>query len=124
MLKNTTFNKTHAIFSFNVTTVSSRIVGVDFTEGGKPENPEKNPRSTGETNYNSTHMSSKFFEINNNLSCIISQAGMASSEFYASIKTRHCKGCFPVMTFFLRTCAQYASMNEFTCSEHSVRIRT
>ena len=23
----------------------------------------------------------------------------------------------------LRTCAQYASMNEFTCSEHSVRIR-
>ena len=35
---------------------------VDFAEGGKPENPEKNPRSTGETNYNnSTHMSSKFF---------------------------------------------------------------
>ena len=36
---------------------------VHFTEGGKPENPwEKNPRSTGETNYNnSTHMSSKFF---------------------------------------------------------------
>ena len=34
---------------------------VHFTEGGKPENPrEKNPRSTGETNYNnSTHMSSK-----------------------------------------------------------------
>ena len=31
-------------------------LGVDFTEGGKPENPEKNPRSTGETNYNnSTH---------------------------------------------------------------------
>ena len=24
----------------------------------------------------------------------------------------------------LRTCTQYASMNEFTCSEHSVRIRT
>ena len=24
----------------------------------------------------------------------------------------------------LRTCAQYASMNEFTCSEHSVRIHT
>ena len=24
----------------------------------------------------------------------------------------------------LRTCAQYASMNKFTCSEHSVRIRT
>ena len=36
---------------------------VDFAEGGKPENPEKNPRSTGETNYNnSTHISSKFFE--------------------------------------------------------------
>ena len=36
--------------------------GVDFTEGGNPENPEKNPRSTGEANYNnSTHMSSKFF---------------------------------------------------------------
>ena len=30
---------------------------------GSRENPEKNPRSTGETNYNnSTHMSSKFFE--------------------------------------------------------------
>ena len=31
------------------------------------------------------------------------------------------------MRFFyvrLRTCAQYVSMNEFTCSEHSVRIRT
>ena len=26
-------------------------LGVDFWEGGKPENPEKNPRSTGETNY-------------------------------------------------------------------------
>ena len=35
---------------------------VDFAEGRKPENPEKNPRSTGETNYNnSTHVSSKFF---------------------------------------------------------------
>ena len=38
-------------------------LGVDFTEGGKPENPEKNPESTEETNYNnSTHMSSKLFE--------------------------------------------------------------
>ena len=38
---------------------------VDFTERGnlKPENPEKNPRSTGETNYNnSTHMCSKYFK--------------------------------------------------------------
>ena len=26
-------------------------VGVDFREGGKPENPEKNPRSKGEINY-------------------------------------------------------------------------
>ena len=26
-------------------------------------------------------------------------------------------GCFPVIVV-LRTCAQYASMNEFTCSEH------
>ena len=35
------------------------------------------------------------------------------------------KACFPVMRFFhvhLRTYAHYASMNEFTCSEHSVRI--
>ena len=24
---------------------------------------------------------------------------------------------------YIATCAQYASMNEFTCSEHSVRIR-
>ena len=38
-------------------------LGVDFIEGGKPESPEKNPRSTGETNYNnSTHMSSKLFQ--------------------------------------------------------------
>ena len=30
---------------------------VDFGEGGKPEYPEKNPRSTGEINYgNPTHM--------------------------------------------------------------------
>ena len=28
-------------------------------EGGKPENPEKNPQSTGEIN-NSTHITSKF----------------------------------------------------------------
>ena len=35
---------------------------VDFAEGGKLENPKKNPWSTGEVNYNnSTHMSSKFF---------------------------------------------------------------
>ena len=36
-------------------------VGVDFREGGKPENPEKNPRSMGEINHdNSIHMSPKF----------------------------------------------------------------
>ena len=37
------------------------------------------------------------------------------------------KAVFQWCVFFnvrLRTCAQYASMNEFTCSEHSVRIRT
>ena len=40
-----------------------KLTKVDFTEGGKPENPEKNAQSTGETNYNnSTHMSFKFFE--------------------------------------------------------------
>ena len=37
----------------------ARSVGVDFTEGGKLENPEKNPQSTGEIK-NSTHISSKF----------------------------------------------------------------
>ena len=31
--------------------------------------------------------------------------------------------CFLVMRFFTYTYAQYASMNEFTCSEHSVCIR-
>ena len=37
----------------------SGTVGVDFKEGGKPENPEKTPRSTEETNYNNcTHTSS------------------------------------------------------------------
>ena len=36
-------------------------LGVDFREGGKPENPEKNPRSTAEINYNnSIHTSPKF----------------------------------------------------------------
>ena len=45
-----------------LTTAHILGLGVDFTEGGKPEYPEKNPRSTGETNYNSTHMSSKIFE--------------------------------------------------------------
>ena len=45
-----------------LTTDHSLDLGVVFTEGEKPENPEKNPRSTGETNYdNSTNMSSKFF---------------------------------------------------------------
>ena len=36
-------------------------LGVDFTEGGKPEIPQKNPRSTGEIN-NSTYISSKYFD--------------------------------------------------------------
>ena len=46
-----------------LTTDHSLGLDVDSTEGRKPENPEKNPRSTGETNYNnSTHMSSKFFD--------------------------------------------------------------
>ena len=46
-----------------LTTDHSLGLGVDFTEGGNPENPEKNPRITGETNYNnSTHLSSKSFE--------------------------------------------------------------
>ena len=31
--------------------------GVDFFEGGKPEKLEKNLRSIGETNNNSTHLS-------------------------------------------------------------------
>ena len=34
-------------------------------------------------------------------------------------------GCFPVLRFYyvrLRTHNQYASMNEFTCSEHGVRL--
>ena len=36
-------------------------LGVDFREGGKSENPAKNPGSTGEINYdNSIHMSRKF----------------------------------------------------------------
>ena len=36
-------------------------LGVDFMEGEKPENPEKNPRSTGKINYdNSIHISPKF----------------------------------------------------------------
>ena len=33
------------------------LICVDFREGGKPEYPEKNPRSTGEINYgNSSRM--------------------------------------------------------------------
>ena len=36
-------------------------LGVDFKEGGKAENPEKNPRSTGEITYdNSSHMNPNF----------------------------------------------------------------
>ena len=45
-----------------LTTGHSLGLGVDFTEGEKSDNTEKNPRSTRETNYNnSTQMSSKFF---------------------------------------------------------------
>ena len=36
-------------------------------------------------------------------------------------------GCLPVMRLFyarLRTYAQYDAMNEFTCSEHSVKKKT
>ena len=38
-------------------------LGVDFTEGGKPENPEKNSRSTGETNYNKSTDTSSQHEV-------------------------------------------------------------
>ena len=35
---------------------------VDFLEGGKPKNPDKNLWTTGKTNYNNcTHMSATFF---------------------------------------------------------------
>ena len=35
------------------------VLGVDFMEGGKSENPEKNLQSTGESNYdNSIHIPS------------------------------------------------------------------
>ena len=37
-----------------LTTDHSLGLGVVFMKGGKPENPEKNPRSTGETNYNNS----------------------------------------------------------------------
>ena len=44
-----------------LTTDHSLDVGVDFAEGGKPENTDKNPRSAEETNYNnSAYMSPKF----------------------------------------------------------------
>ena len=33
---------------------SQHDLGVHFREGGKPEDPEKIPRSTGETNYNNS----------------------------------------------------------------------
>ena len=45
-------------------------VGVDFTDVGKQENPEKNPGSMGENNYNNstlTHLSFKFLRINTGL---------------------------------------------------------
>ena len=34
-----------------LTTDHNLGLSVDFSEGGKPENPEKNPRSTGETKF-------------------------------------------------------------------------
>ena len=37
--------------SLNCTCQPHYPIGVDFREGGKPEYPEKNPRSTGEINY-------------------------------------------------------------------------
>ena len=40
-------------------TFSLADLDVDFTEGGKPENPEENPQSTGKIGH-STHISSKF----------------------------------------------------------------
>ena len=51
-------------------------------------------------------------------------------EQMKTLRKRHrvhiAQGCFLVMRSFyvrLHTCAEYVSMNEFTCSEHSVRIR-
>ena len=43
-----------------------------------------------------------------------------TSEFYLKAVFQWCV----LLYVRLRTCAQYTSMNEFTCSEHYVRIRT
>ena len=48
------------------------------------------------------------------------------TEKFTGSDWNHPNDCFPVLRFFyvrLRTYAKYASMNEFTCSENSVRIR-
>ena len=61
VVKSTDILKTPSAAAIRQLTTDSSLgtLGVDFMERGKPE---KNPRITGETNYNnSTHMSSKFF---------------------------------------------------------------
>ena len=42
---------------------ASREINVDFMEGGKPENPEKNPRNTEETFATTTTLLSNEFQV-------------------------------------------------------------
>ena len=49
-------------------------VDVEFTEGGKPENPEKNPRSTGETNSTHMHESQAFWESTRGYTQVVSHS--------------------------------------------------
>ena len=64
-----------------LTTDRSLGLGIDITEGEKPENPEKNPRSTGETNYNnSTHTSSTFLENQHNIPMLVTHPAITPSN--------------------------------------------
>ena len=57
------------------------LAEVDFMEGGKPDNSEKNVRSKGDTNYNnSTYMSFKLFWVYRGYTQVVTHTVITPSD--------------------------------------------
>ena len=77
------------------------------------------------TKHRKLHKNAQKYKARGNAGALLLYQALHSGARVAQRSREQYKCCFPVMRFFyvrLRTCAQYASMNEFTCCEHSVRI--
>ena len=72
-----------------LTTDNNLGLGVDFTEGGKPENPGEKPSKHGRDQLQHLYMSSKFFSrINTRLYPVVKGNALTASAPRAPIKAR------------------------------------